>query len=202
MPAGVTEVMVSSRMAFCYDVDLERDVMNMSVFKNISGSDYIRVGHNTCRSSCSLTIGSNGLVDIDTQHEYTSDAIMRRIVSILMDVNALDLPYAKFPESAEDKLDFICSCIYIRIQYDSMPVSPRSLILTLCASKFDNVMDALEETSEEVDIDRCQEVLSIIGHFVRLTAAEVGHKAKLISPMCVFTYEHRIFIKNVRPRYL
>ena len=92
MPSDVAEVIVSSRMAICYDVGLDNDNFNMSVFKNISGSDYIRVGFHSCKTFCSLTFGSNHLIDIEKQTEYTDDAIMRRLVVLNMNVNALDIP--------------------------------------------------------------------------------------------------------------
>jgi hypothetical protein len=44
MSTDFAEVIASCRMALCYDVDLEAHPLNMSIFKDISGSDYVRVG--------------------------------------------------------------------------------------------------------------------------------------------------------------
>ena len=65
MPPAVAQVITSCRITVCYDVDLEKENLNMAIFKNISGSDYIRTGYVTCKSNCSLIVGANGAVNID-----------------------------------------------------------------------------------------------------------------------------------------
>lgn len=60
MPVAVASVIAANRMAVCYDVALDKFPLNMAVFKNISGSDYVRVGELSVKTNCSLTIGTNG----------------------------------------------------------------------------------------------------------------------------------------------
>lgn len=41
-------------MAICYDVNLEAESLNMSIFKNISGAEIVRVRKVSYRICCSL----------------------------------------------------------------------------------------------------------------------------------------------------
>lgn len=199
MPAEVAGVIVSSRMAVCYDVDLEKDMLNMAVFKNISGSDYIRVGNATCKSNCSLIIGTNGMVDLDAQPTYISDAIMRRLVCLYMDVSAISIPKTKIPDGADDKLDFVCACLHTRLQYDHIPVSPRNVVLTLCALMYGDVMELIEETTDAMTVLEYTEVLDVISYVTKVSRESVAYKAKLISASAVLQVDGKTYIKGLRP---
>jgi hypothetical protein len=197
----IAEAITSSRMAICYDVDLEKEPLNMAVFKNISGSDYVRVGQTSLKSNCSLSLATNGIVDVDKQPEYHSDAIMRRVVCILMNVIALSIPKsAPIPEDSETRLDFLCACIHTRISYEYIPVSPMSLLLTLCASKMDNAIALIEETNGPIDVFDGNFVLDCLSNIINCSKENVVIKAKLISPMCIFTSYGHTYIKGLRKR--
>ncbi len=199
MSPDVAEVVTSCRMAVCYDVDLEKEPLNMAIFKNISGSDYIRTKHVTCKSNCSLTMAANGIVDIDKQEVYKTDAIMRRVVCVYMDVAASFIPKERMPNKPDDKLDFACACMHIRLKYDHMPVSPSNVILTLCSSKYEVVMEMLCETEEALTKVECEEVLSIVSYAIGVTRNEVLFKAKLISVPAVFEMDGATYIRGIKP---
>lgn len=200
MHPDIAEVIAGSRMAICYDVELEKDNLNMGVFKNISGSDYIRVGAISCKTNCSLTLATNGIVDVEKQPQYHTDAIMRRVVCVLMNVAALSIPQTIVPEDPESRMDFICFCIYVRLMYDNMPVSPMSLLLTLCASKIDDVLQYVTETSEEIsDLDGI-EVLRVLSTALGFRPDEILFKAKLISPITVIKAGDTQILRGLRPK--
>lgn len=199
MPTAVAQVITSCRMAVCYDVDLEKEGLNMAVFKNISGSDYIRTEYVTCKSNCSLIMAANGVVNIDNQSVYKSDAIMRRVVSIYMDVAALSIPKGRIPNNPDDKLDFVCAAIHTRLRYDHIPLSPPNLVLTMCANKYDLVMEMVEETSEPLTTIDCEAVLSVLSYALGVTTKEVIFKARLVSPLTTFEMGGAIYIRGLKP---
>lgn len=201
MPVSVSSVIASNRMAVCYDVALDKFPLNMAVFKNISGSDYVRVGELYVKTNCSLTIGTNGYPDIDKQPEYNEDAIMRRVVAIVMDVSALDIPEVKEPSGADDRLDFACAAIYMRMTYEYMPVSPIRVLATLTSSYYVRALELIEETSDPLSLDEAHEVLSIIGIIIGAAPTAVAYKARLISRTCVYDFHGKLLIRGLRPRH-
>lgn len=199
MPIAVSSVIASNRMAVCYDVALDKFPLNMSVFKNISGSDYVRVGELYVKTNCSLTIGTNGYPDIDKQPEYNEDAIMRRVVGIVMDVSALDIPIIVEPSGADDRIDMVCAATYIRMLYEYMPVSPLRILSTLTASYYTRVLELVEETSDAITTAEAYEVLCIIGRVINARPESVAYKARLVSRTSIYEVEGRLFIKGLRP---
>lgn len=198
MDPDIVSTIVSSRMAVCYDVNLEHEKLNMNVFKNISGSDYIRVGQISCKSNCSLTLATNGIVNLDQQSDYHTDAIMRRVVCVLMNVAALSIPKAIIPEDLESRIDFICFCVYVRLTFEHMPVPPMALLLTLCASKIDDAVLHIEETSDHIDLFDGMKVLDILSNILKLSAEDIVFKASLISPYCIIDVNGRSVLRGLR----
>lgn len=200
MPNEIAEVIASCRMALCYDVDLEKDPLNMSIFKNISGSDYIRVGFNSVKTNCSLTLATNGVVDIDKQPEYLDDAIMRRTASVLMNVNALSIPTSIIPEDSTSRMDFSCAAIYIRMTYEHMPISPHDLLLSMCQSKIDDAVQYITETSSEINVFDGIEVINILAQILKISAKSVVFKATLITPLAVMRFKHYTILRGLTVR--
>ncbi len=188
MPSEITEVIASCRMALCYDVDLDKEPLNMAIFKNISGSDYIRVGPNSIKTNCSLTLATNGVVNIDKQPDYLDDAIMRRTTCILMNVNALSIPSSFIPEDSVSRMDLVCAAIYIRMTYEYIPIAPYDLLLSMCQSKIDEVLEHVIESKEDIDLFDAVSVVHILSAILNITAEAVVFKAKLISPLSVVQY--------------
>lgn len=199
MPLSVASVIASHRMAVAYDVGLDRYPLNMSLFKNISGSDYVRVGEHTCKTNCSLTIGTNGFVDIRKQPDYTSDAIMRRLLAVYMDVSALDIPHVRQPSGADDYIDLACAAIYTRLTYEHPPVSPMNVLATICSSVYATAQRYIEETEDYIDIYDAYEVLCIIATLTRQPVGVIAYKARLVSRSAVYQYQDKTFIRGLRP---
>lgn len=199
MPVSVASVIASNRMAVCYDVALDKFPLNMAVFKNISGSDYVRVGELSVKTNCSLTIGTNGYPDIEKQPDYTSDAIMRRIVGLYMDVSALDIPIVAEPSGMDDRIDLAAAAIYMRMLYEYIPVTPNTVLSTLTTSFYTEVRNLVEETSDTIGTDEAYEVLCIIGFFIKARPEAVAYKARLVSRTAVYELEGRMFIRGLRP---
>lgn len=196
----VAQTVISSRMAICYDVNLETAPLNMSVFKNISGSDTIRLGRVSCKTSCSLTLATNGLVNTLAQPGYFEDSIMRRLMAIEMNVNAMDAPFATDPNEIVPKLDFLCAGLYARLTFDSPPLSPMCVVLTLTMRNYPRAKLLIrEETSRPPSTVECVEVLALLSHIMGVLPSEVSRKAKLISPTTVFESEGQYFLKCLVP---
>lgn len=187
MSEKVINAVVSARMAICYDVNLEEDSLNMNIFKNISGSDDIRVGDVTCKSSCSLMLATNGRIDVDKQPLYHEDAIMRRVVCITMRVAALSIPEQVPPDEQDIKIDLICASLYCRLRYEYLPVTPISTLVTLCGSKLDQALVHLRGTRNHVSSIDGGQVLQMLSKVLKLSHDQIVFKAKLISPYAVTT---------------
>lgn len=200
MPSEITEVIASCRMAVCYDVDLERDPLNMSIFKNISGSDYVRVGSNSIKTNCSLTLATNGVVDIDKQPDYLEDSIMRRTASVLMNVNALSIPSSIIPEDSLSRMDFSCAAIYIRMTYEHMPISPNDLLLSMCQSKIDDAVKYIKEATSDVSVFDGIEVINILSAILKKTPQSIIFKAKLITPLAVIKCGSHVILRGLTVR--
>jgi len=181
VPEAVAEVIVSNRMAVCYDANLVTNAINMTVLKNISGSDNIRVGTIACKAECSLTVAANAAMDPLSTTEYTSDAIMRRIVSMIMRVDAHAIGHEDPPSDYMQYADFLCACIHVRMRHDQMPVSTISLLSTLCGSRIDAALQALRVVARPTtDIDAVASA-TILGILLETDASKVAYAAKLIS---------------------
>lgn len=199
MPITVSSVIASNRMAVCYDVALDKYPLNMSVFKNISGSDYVRVGELSVKTNCSLTIGTNGYPDIDKQPDYVSDAILRRIVGVYMDVSALDIPVVAEPSGTDDRIDFVSAALYTRLTHEYIPVTPITVLATLTSSYYMQARMLIEETEEHVEFGEAVEVIAIIGQLIKCPPEAAAYKARLISKGAVYEWNDRMFIKGLRP---
>lgn len=200
MPITVSSVIASNRMAVCYDVALDEQPLNMTIFKNISGSDYVRVGDHSVKTNCSLAIATNGHPDIKKQPEYNSDAIMRRIVGLHMEVSALDIPNTGEPMRQDDKIDFVCASIYTRMMYEYIPVSPTVVLSTLTSSRYIEARSMIEETTGSVHVDDSVEVLCIIGCLIKVPPERVAYKARLISRSAVCEFGGRLLIRGLCPK--
>lgn len=200
MPDEVAEVVASCRMAVCYDVDLESRLLDMSTFKNISGSDYIRVGYNSVKSNCSLMLATNGVVNIDKQPEYLQDAIIRRTSTVLMNVNALDISPSSMPEDSESRVDFACAAIQVRLQYDSMPISPLDFLLSICQSKIDIALQHIYETRDPISLFDGLLVLNTLSKILNVSRDSITFKAKLISPLTLLYCNDRAILRGLKTK--
>lgn len=214
MSHEVAVAVVSSRMVVCYDVDLEKRHMNLSTFKNITGGDNVKVGDVYTKSCCSLILATNGLPDAVEEPLYRSDAVIRRLVIVPMEVDVFGYDpemenesagaehLALEPNDPVDYLDFICACLYIRTKHTHLPLSPMTMLLTLTASQYPLACDHIEECVDRgpTRAEACT-VLGILSRILDCSEPQVITKCRLISRTCVVRDGNTQFIRGLRPRY-
>ena len=60
----IAQTFVKSRLVTCYELDLDGKEVNMSMVKNITGSDHVKVREFRSKAVCSLAIATNGLPNV------------------------------------------------------------------------------------------------------------------------------------------
>lgn len=196
----VAQVVVKSRMVTCYELDLDNKMVNMSMFKNITGADYVKVGEFMSKAVCSLAIATNGLPDVEKQPEFMSDALTRRMVCIKMDVDTADASFEPDPSNPVDKMDFLCACLYIRMLYSHLPVSPDTVLLTLCGSLYFKALTLVEEApADRVTLMEAREVIACLCGLLDTTSEKLIGRCRLISMSCVEMTTMGYVIRGLRP---
>lgn len=182
----VAQVVVKSRLVTCFELDLVNRDINMTVFKNITGNDYVRVGEFMSRAACSFAIATNGLPNVVREPEFMSDALSRRMVCVKMDVDTANAEFEPDPSVSRDKMDFLCMCAYIRMRYSHLPITPEDLIITLCGTLYPEVMLHIrEERARPVELMEGRAVISIIAGILSSTPRSVIDRCRLISMSCI-----------------
>lgn len=194
----VLKQLLSSRMVTCADVDLEGRKMDMHAVRTVASADYITVGAYRCLMRCSLTIASNGLMDPKTEYVGASDSIIRRMIVLYMDATASLLASEEAPQSQEARIDFACACAYVRLKHPHVPVTPRTVLLTIMGARYLQVKHMLEEADDPTIADYIA-VASIVQAAAGIPAEDVGYKAYIISRDSVVEIGRRKFLKGIRP---
>lgn len=182
----IARTITKSRFVTCYELDLDNKEVNMSTFKNITGGDYVEVDGYMSKSTCSLGIATNGLPDVLRQPEFMSDALSRRVVCIRMDVDTANADYEPDPSDSLHKVDFLCTCVYIRSIYPDLPISPDNLLMTLCGSLYFDAKSLITEvTDRNVTAYEGVQVLHILAGLMKCTVDNVVGRCRLISMSCI-----------------
>lgn len=182
----VAGIVVRSRLVTCFELDLINRDVNMSVFKNITGNDYVRVGEFMSRAACSFAIATNGLPNVVREPEFMSDALSRRMVSIKMEVDTSNAPFEPDPNLSKDKVDFLCACTYVRMRHSHLPIVPEDLVITLCGTLYPVVMSYVrEERFRPITILEGRAVISIIAGILGTTQQSIIDRCRLISMSCI-----------------
>jgi hypothetical protein len=61
----IAQTVVKLRLVTCYELDLDKHEINMSMFKNITRSDYVRVGDFITKAVYLFAIATNSLPNVD-----------------------------------------------------------------------------------------------------------------------------------------
>jgi len=182
----IAQTVVKSRLVTCYELDLDRCEVNMSMFKNITGSDYVKVGEFMSKAVCSFAIATNGLPDVDRQPDFTSDALSRRMVCLKMNVDTAEAPFEPDPGSGVDKMDFHCACLYTRMHYSDLPISPDDLLLSLCMSKYHCALELIDVgTRGPVSAIEGRAVVAVISGLMRSEPYRIIERCRLMSMSCL-----------------
>ena len=126
----VAQIIVRSRMVTCYELDLNNQKAKMSMFKNVKGSDIVKVGNFSSKAMRSLTIAANGLPDVQRDMEFTSDALSRRMVCVKMDVDTVEAEFEPDPSDPVHMVDLLCACLCVGVKHSHVPTSSDTLLIT------------------------------------------------------------------------
>jgi hypothetical protein len=196
----VAQIIVRSRMVTCYELDLDNKRVNMSTFKNVTGGDIVKVGEFSSKAVCSMMIATNGLPDVVRDPEFMSDALSRRMVCVKMDVDTAEAPFEPDPSDPVDKVDFLCSCLYVRMKYDHIPISPDNLLLTLCGSMYFKALVLVTEAPVgTVTVLQGREVLAVLSGLLNTTPIRLTDRCRLISMSCVENTPMGFIVRGLKP---
>lgn len=200
MNNDVASVVVSNRIVTAGDVGGIDDSTNLSVIKSLTGHDYISIPPLSARSACSLFYATNRLDDPRKNREWSTAAIMRRVIVVLMNADALQYVESSIPQDAVSRLDFSMRCIHTRLSYPHVPVTPMSVILTLMGSLSTDIFEYITETTEDdVSDDEAIAAIGIIAGALVITSDVAGDLARKISPSSVKLVRTMYCIIGIRP---
>jgi hypothetical protein len=196
----VASIIVGHRMVIAGDVGGIDDATNLSVIKSITGHDYISIPPLSARSSCSLIYATNRLDDPRTNKEWLTPQIMRRVLVVLMDADALTFTANVIPQDATSRLDFVLRCIHTRMQHRYPPVSSMSIILTLMAHRgLDAFAYLTEDDDSTITDEESMTALGIISGILDISSDLIGELVKAINPNCIRMVRSTYVIKGIRP---
>lgn len=187
----------SNRMLTAGEINLESSKLNLHNVKVMTGHDSIAVPPINVSTRCSIVAGCNDLPDVKVQKSWTSTAIARRMVIILMNVDTSLVPKLQMPDTTEDLLDFLMYCVHIKITYSNMPITTRNILRTILASNFNEIEDKIE-ISDDCTEQEMFDANSQIEIYLGLSLHTIGNLASLISPDSVTIIATIKFIKNIR----
>lgn len=196
----VAQVIIRSRIVTCFELNLDNKRVNMSMFKNITGSDIVKVGEFSSKAVCSLAIATNGLPDVQRDPEFMSDALSRRMVCVKMDVDTAETRFEPDPNDSLHKMDFLCACLYTRMKYDHMPISPDNLLITLCGSLyFKSLLLVREVPVGTVNLLEGREVLALLSGLLSTTPKKLVDRCRLVSMSCVENTPMGFVMRGLKP---
>lgn len=194
----VVAQLIGNRMVVCGDAD-GMESLNTHALKTSVGHDFIDYAGYKTKVICSLTIATNGLPDPIKDREYTSDPVMRRTLCVFMNTAASLLPQLRRHQDQKVLVDFMCSCLYVRMQHEHVPISSSNVLLTLCGARWVALSREVEEC-DDPSLDDMIEVLCLIHAYTLIPLDNIAHKASLISRNSVVRVCGRLFLRGLKPR--
>ena len=145
MSRQVLASITSCRIVTSGDMDFNIKKFPTRVFKQLIGQDMLAITPLLCTMTASMIGGCNSLPNPGKprHRDWCTPDIMRRVVVLYMDVDACLLPQCALHLSDADRADFLCRCIHVRLSRPQVPISPRSLMYTLCGALAPNAMRAI-----------------------------------------------------------
>ena len=195
---GTARTIASNRVVTGGDVNTETSRLNLHTIKEITGHDSIAIPPIKVRTRCTLVAGCNSLPDPEEQPSWCSTAISRRAVVVTMSVSTSLIPKREPPDSIEDCIDFLMSCVYLFLSNPtSMPVSTRCILYTVLGKGYDKIRDKIEITEDATEQEVFDANMALDIHF-HLQPHTLGELASLISIDAVIIFGSLYFIKNIR----
>lgn len=193
---------IGSRVVLCSELDFSQKNVNIELIKTITGNDYIAIAGATSKTSCSLIVGSNNLPDTKTHPEFLEDAMIRRCVYMKMLVDTISASESPDPDDQVVTLDFLCYCIYVRLLYDAIPMTPDTLLLSLCGDRYFETrrhVRFVETDGDVINISDGRQLVGIISAILECSLESVTHRCYLISPGSVVQTPMGDIIKGMIP---
>ena len=187
----------SNRVLTAGEINLETAKLNLHNVKVMTGHDTISVPPLKVTTRCSVVAGCNNLPHPTIQHSWISNAISRRVVVVLMNVDTTLIPKRQMPDSPEDLLDFLMHCVYIRLTHNSIPSTTVDVLYSLLGDLYNDISSKIEisnDVSEQDIFDANTGIEIYLGIRLHL----LGELAFLRSPECVVLISSIYFIKDIR----
>ena len=196
--ADTARTIASNRIVTAGDINLESSQLNLHTIKEITGHDSVSIPPVKVRTRCSLVAASNDLPHPRKQKTWCSEAISRRAIVAPMNVKTSLIPNVERPDSTEDNIDFLLSCVSLYLDHlGSPPISMRSLMYSILGSGYDEIKDkiAFEDESSMQDVFDANTSIDI---YFGLELHTIGELAFLVCPNRVIETGSVYFIKNIR----
>lgn len=195
---ATARTIASNRVITAGDINTITSKLNLHTIKEITGHDSIAVPPIKVRTRCTLVVGCNSLPDPEEQTSWCSTAISRRAVVVTMNVKTSLIPKREPPDSVEDCIDFLMSCVYSFLSNPtSMPISTRCILYTVLGAGYDKVREKIEISEDATDQEVFDANLALDIHF-HLQPHTLGELASLVSIDSVMVFGSLYFIKNIR----
>jgi hypothetical protein len=188
----------SRRLLICNDVDFEQHTLNVQNYKAILGQDLLDAEPVKSKATCSMLMGCNKLPDPTTTVQWHSTAISRRtvVVPFYTDVD-MYIANNAIPNSEHDHLMFVIKAVEIRLAYKDMPVTAKSVLLTLCGRSFVHLKDILV-VDENATVAQCAAAQAKISTMIGIDTSDIGRMADKISHACVHRVKHNRYIRSIK----
>lgn len=196
----VASIVASNRVVTAGDVGGADRNTNLSVIKSITGHDFIQMSPSRVKTACTLFYATNHLDDPNSNPEWKTPAIMRRVVVVLMNAPIMDDFSGKVPYDPVSRLDFALRCVHTRLSYPYMPVSGVSIVYTLVGSKMDEISKFIvARDAQDCTEDDSTVATSIVAGAIGITTEEAGQLARRVSKWCVIEIGEFYYIKGIAP---
>lgn len=197
IPTSVLTTVASNRIVISGDVGGSNRKTNLTIIKQITGHDFVVIPPSKVKTACTLLYATNQLDDPLDNIEWCTEAIMRRVVVILIDSQIVDDFNDRVPSDAKSRLDFVLRCVHTRLTNHHMPVSAISVLLTIMGDRMNSVSKFLcpgDGGEDEIILSN-----EIIAAALSITASEVGRLASRITKSCVTSIRGVTYIKGIVP---
>ncbi len=199
----VASTVASNRIVTAGDVGGTNRNTNLTVVKSLTGHDYLPIPPHRVRTACTLVYSTNTLDSPIDNPEWCTEAIMRRVVVILINPELMENFIDLVPSDPTSRLDFVLRCVHTRLANTHMPVSTMSILLTILGSRYADAVKFVTEVGDDEEVDDDEIVLanSIVGAMVNKTAEEIGALASRISKGAVVKIKGSLYIKGIVSMY-
>lgn len=120
--------------------------------------------------------------------------------AVKMEVDTSQAEYESDPSLSHVKMDFLCACIYTRIKYSHLPITPEDLLITLCGNLYPRALKFVREERERaISILEGRAVLAILAGVLSCTTEKLIGRCRLISMSCIENTHMGYIIKGLVP---